>query len=319
MRIRGIQSDRSVAQDNGSCREEHEIGLTLNAESDIGRHYVEIRQRLDGLQEKGRMSGENDNWKAGEAYESYMGRWSRPLARSFIRWLAPSRGAHWLDVGCGTGALTSAICELADPASVLACDPSEPFIDHARKTVLDGRVSFAVAGAENLPNGSGALDYIVSGLVLNFVANPGRAIARMTQRLRRMGVIAAYVWDYAEGIEFLRRFWDEAVALDSAAADLDEGRRFPICQRDMLQMLALGAGLRHVTVDALEIPTRFQDFKDFWTPFLRGTGPAPAYVASLSQEQRDLLRDRLARRLTVKADGSISLIARAWAVSGVLE
>jgi SAM-dependent methyltransferase len=265
------------------------------------------------------MKGANDNWNAGDAYESYMGRWSRPLARSFISWLAPPRGARWLDVGCGTGALTSAICELADPASVLACDPSEPFIDHARKTVLDGRVAFVVAGAEDLPDSGGALDYIVSGLVLNFVANPDRAVARMSQRLRRGGMIAAYVWDYADGIEFLRRFWDEAVALDSAAADLDEGRRFLLCQPETLKTLVLGASLRDVTVVALEIPTRFQHFQDFWTPFLRGTGPAPAYVASLSHERRDLIRDRLERSLTVEADGRISLKARAWAVSGVLE
>jgi SAM-dependent methyltransferase len=265
------------------------------------------------------MTEANDNWKAGDAYESYMGRWSRPLARSFISRLTPARRAYWLDVGCGTGALTSAICELADPASVLACDPSEPFIDHARNTVLDGRVTFAVAGVEELPDGDGALDYIVSGLVLNFVANPGRAIARMSQRLRRGGMIAAYVWDYADGIEFLRHFWNEAVALDSAAADLDEGRRFPLCQPEALKALFLGASLRNVTVCALEIPTRFQHFQDFWTPFLRGTGPAPAYVASLSQERRALVRDRLAGNLTVEADGSISLKARAWAVSGVLE
>jgi len=265
------------------------------------------------------MTEANDNWKAGDAYETYMGRWSRPLARSFIGWLTPMRGAHWLDVGCGTGALTSAICELADPASVLACDPSEPFIDYARKTVLDGRVSFVVAGVEDLPDGGGALDHIVSGLVLNFVANPGRAIAHMRQRLRSGGMISAYVWDYADGIEFLRRFWNEAVALDSAAADLDEGHRFPICQPEALKELFLGASLRDVTVSALEIPTRFQDFRDFWTPLLMGTGPAPAYVASLPEERRDLIRNRLERRLTVETDGGISLKARAWAVSGVLE
>jgi len=265
------------------------------------------------------MTGMNDNWKASDAYESYMGRWSRPLARSFISWLGPPPGAHWLDAGCGTGALTSAICELADPASVLACDPSEPFIDHARKTVLDDRVSFVVAGIEDLPNSGGVLDYIVSGLVLNFIVNPGSAIACMSRRLWRSGMIAAYVWDYADGIEFLRRFWDEAVALDSAAADLDEGRRFPLCQPETLKTLFLGASLRHVKVDALEIPMHFLDFQDFWSPFLMGTGPAPAYVASLSQERRDLLCDRIARSLTVGADGSIALKARAWAVSGVLE
>jgi SAM-dependent methyltransferase len=265
------------------------------------------------------MTEANDNWKAGDAYESYMGRWSRPLARSFIGWLTPMRGAHWLDVGCGTGALTSAICELADPASVLACDPSEPFIDHARRTLLDGRVAFVVAGDEDLSDVGGALDYIVSGLVLNFIANPDRAIARMIQRLRRGGMIAAYVWDYADGIEFLRRFWNEAVALDSAAADLDEGRRFLLCKPEALKRLFLEASLRDVTVGTLEIPTRFQHFADFWTPFLRGTGPAPAYVASLPEERRDLVRNRLERSLTVETDGGISLVARAWAVSGVLE
>ena len=263
------------------------------------------------------MTEANDNWKAGDAYESYMGRWSRPHARNFIGWLTPMRRAHWLDVGCGTGALTSAICELADPASVLACDPSDPFIDHARRTLLDGRVAFVVAGAEDLSDVGGTLDYIVSGLVLNFVANPDRAIARMIQRLRRGGMIAAYVWDYANGIEFLRRFWNEAVALDSAAAELDEGRRFLLCKPEALKRLFLEASLRDVTVGTLEIPTRFQHFQDFWTPFLRGTGPAPAYVASLPEERRDLVRNRLERRLTVETGGGISLVARAWAVSGV--
>lgn len=265
------------------------------------------------------MTGCDDNWKAGDAYESYMGRWSRPLARVFIRGLAPLRGARWLDVGCGTGALTSAICELADPASVLACDPSEPFIDHARRTLLDGRAAFVVAGAEDLSDVGGTMDYIVSGLVLNFVANPDRAIARMIKRLRRGGMIAAYVWDYADGIEFLRRFWNEAVALDSAAADLDEGRRFLLCKPEALKGLFLDASLRDVTVGTLEIPTRFQHFQDFWTPFLRGTGPAPAYVASLPEERRDLVRNRLERSLKVETDGGISLVARAWAVCGVLE
>jgi SAM-dependent methyltransferase len=263
------------------------------------------------------MTGADDNWKAGDAYESYMGRWSRPLARSFIDWLAPQRGANWLDVGCGTGSLTTAICELADPASVLACDPSEPFIDYARKKMLDSRVGFVVSGVEDLHCNDGSMDYVVSGLVLNFIANPGGAIARLSQCLRHRGMIAAYVWDYAEGIEFLRRFWDEAVALDSAAADLDEGHRFPVCRPEMLKALVLGASFREVIVGTLEIPTRFQGFRDFWTPFLRGTGPAPAYVASLSQERRDLLRDRLARSFTVETDGEISLKARAWAVSGV--
>lgn len=260
-----------------------------------------------------------DNWAAGDAYEAYMGRWSRPLARRFVGWLGPERGARWLDVGCGTGALTSAICDLADPASVLACDPSPAFLDHARKGISGDRVSFVVAGADDLPDNGAPMDYVVSGLALNFFPDPGRALAGMSRRLRYRGTVAACVWDYAEGMEFLRRFWDEAVALDPASAVLDEGRRFPLCKPDALHALFAEAGLRDVATEGLEVPTRFQSVGDFWLPFQWGTGPAPSYAASLTPERQDLLRRRLAERLELAADGSIRLKARAWAVRGLAE
>ena len=263
------------------------------------------------------MTPADDNWTAGDAYESYMGRWSLPLARTFINWLDPPRWAKWLEVGCGTGALTRAICELSEPTSVVACDPSESFVGYARKSIRDGRVSFVVAGAEAPPGGPGAFDCAVSGLVLNFIADPATAIRLMRERLRRGGIIAAYVWDYGEGIEFLRYFWDEAVAFDSRAADLDEDHRFPLCKPDILDSLLVRAGFRNIAVVSLEIPTYFQDFEDYWTPFLRGTGPAPSYASSLSQERRNLLRDRIAKRLKFEPDGGIRLKARAWAVRGL--
>src|SRR5262245_25850226 len=93
----------------------------------------------------------DDRWMAGDAYEEYMGRWSRLLAHEFIEWLRPNPSAHWLEVGCGTGALTSAICDRCGPASVVACDPSVPFIEYARQNLSDTHVSFVVAGAESLP------------------------------------------------------------------------------------------------------------------------------------------------------------------------
>jgi SAM-dependent methyltransferase len=248
-----------------------------------------------------------------------MGRWSRPLARRFVAWLAPVEGARWLEVGCGTGALTSAICELTNPASLLACDPSAAFIDHARKALPDDRVTFVVAGSEEVPDEAAAIDYVVSGLVLNLIPDPGRALKSLARRMGRNGTIAAYVWDYADGIEFLRHFWDEAVALDAGAGELDEGRRFPICRPAALEALAADAGLGRVAVGALDIPTRFRDFEDFWRPFLEGTGPAPAYVVSLPAEHRDRLRDRLSERLRADDDGSIRLKARAWAVRGTPE
>jgi SAM-dependent methyltransferase len=259
----------------------------------------------------------SDQWVAGDAYEAYMGRWSRPLARAFVEWLRQKPAAHWLDVGCGTGALTSTICGLGEPASVVACDPSEPFIEHARKTLADSRASFVVAGAESLPRRHGGFDAVVSGLVLNLLPDPGEAVASMRERLRRGGTVAAYVWDYAEGMQFLRFFWEEAIASAPRAAALDEGRRFPLCRAAALASLFRAAGLGQVESDALEIPTDFATFDDYWTPFLGGTGPAPSYVASLDAEGRERLRARLERRLHTGGDGRLRLRARAWAVRGV--
>lgn len=257
-----------------------------------------------------------DAWAAGDAYEAYMGRWSRRLAREFLAWLKPGPSAHWLDVGCGTGALTSAICERGAPASVVGCDPSAAFVAHAQSRIADARSSFVTAGADELPNRDGGFDWIVSSLVLNFVPEPPRAVESMRQRLRDGGTVAACVWDYAAGVEFLRHFWDEATASDPAAAPLDEGRRFPLCHRDALTSLFRVAGLARVEAGMLEIPTEFAGFDDYWRPFLGGTGPAPAYVASLDPTRREALRARLSRRLATGAGQPIRLKARAWAVRG---
>jgi SAM-dependent methyltransferase len=263
------------------------------------------------------MRAAGDRWVTGDAYEAYMGRWSRPLARVFVEWLQPKPSANWLEVGCGTGALTSAICDLGEPASIVACDPSASFIEHARQHLADARASFVVGGADALPRRAGGYDAAVSGLVLNFLPAPGAAVASLRERLRPGGTVAAYVWDYADGMELLRSFWDEAVASDPRAAALDEGRRFALCRAPALASLFREAGLVQVETDALEIPTDFASFDDYWTPFLRGTGPAPSYVASLDPLRCGMLSDRLRRRLHADGDGRIHLRARAWAVRGV--
>ena len=258
-----------------------------------------------------------DRWVTGDAYEAFMGRWSRRLARAFLAWLHPKPSANWLEVGCGTGALTSTICDLCEPASVVASDPSASFIEHARKNLPDARVSFIAAGAEALPPREGGFDVAVSGLVLNFLPDPAAAVTSVRERVRSGGTVAAYVWDYAAGMEFLRLFWDEAVAVDPRAIALHEGKRFPLCEAPALASLFRSGGLTGVETRALEIPTDFTTFDDYWVPFLRGTGPAPGYVAALDPDRRDLLRARLERRLPTGSDGRISLRARAWAVRGV--
>ena len=260
-----------------------------------------------------------DGWLTGDAYETYMGRWSRPLARKFVEWLDAKPLANWLEVGCGTGALTSAISDLCRPASIVACDPSRPFIEYARKSFPDARASFVIADAEALPTRDGGFDAIVSGLVLNFVPDVERALSSMRERLRQGGTVAAYVWDYADGLEFLRLFWDEAVTLDPRATAFDEGQRFPLCRPAALTSLFRAARLVQVETHPLEIPTDFATFDDYWTPFLQGTGPAPSYVASLAPANRESLRTGLKRRLQIEGDGRIRLRARAWAARALAD
>jgi SAM-dependent methyltransferase len=262
------------------------------------------------------MTRVSDRWAVGAAYEAYMGRWSRPLARAFVGWLGAEPRGHWLDVGCGTGALAAAICELGKPASVVACDPSGPFVEAARNGLPDKRVTFELAPGTYLPDREGGFDGVVSGLVLNFLPDPERTLAAMRNRLAPKGFVAAYVWDYQAGVQFLRCFWEEAVALDADAASLDERQRFPLCNADALGSAFRAAGLRQVDVTRLDIVTAFSSFDDYWQPFLGRTGPAPSYVASLDFAQRARLRERLRERLQPGAAGPIQLSASAWAIRG---
>lgn len=259
---------------------------------------------------------EEDLWSVGDAYEAYVGRWSRRVAEAFLHWLDLPAGLRWVDAGCGTGALTGTVLALAAPAHVVGVDTSKGFLAGARGGIADPRSAFSAGDMRSLPFTSGCFDAVVSGLALNFVPAPDRAAAELTRIARSGGTAAAYVWDYAEGMAMMRHFWDAAATLDPAAAALDEGRRFPICRPEPLAELWANAGLEHVKVQAIEVPTVFADFEDFWRPFLGGQGPAPGYVMSLTGEQRRALQNLLRARLPIGADGSIPLTARAWAVRG---
>jgi trans-aconitate methyltransferase len=262
------------------------------------------------------MSQTSDRWNAGSTYEQYMGRWSRGLAREFVRWLQVPSGVRWLEVGCGTGALTAAILEDADPASILACDPAKSFVEFARDQLRDGRVSFVIAGAADFPVDRQGYDVVTSSLALNFFPDPPAALDRMCSAATPRGAISACVWDYAGGMEFLRYFWDAVLKLHPSASNLDEAARFPICSEANLTDLFSHAGLTDVRCESIDTETVFSSFDDYWQPFLGGTGPAPSFVASLRVDDRDRLRSELNAALPADSIGTIALKARAWAVRG---
>jgi SAM-dependent methyltransferase len=255
-------------------------------------------------------------WATAAAYEPYIGRWSRAVAREFVRWLGLPTGARWLEVGCGTGALTRALHDLAGPARLTALDRSRDYARYARAQLYARRAGWIAADAGSLPVRAASADAAVSGLVLNFLPDAGVGISEMRRAVRKGGAVAAYVWDYAEGMELIRRFWDAAVALDPGAESLDEARRFPMCQPRALADLWSSAGLEQVEARAIVVPTTFARFDDYWRPFLGGQGPAPGYVMSLDEERRAALRERLRATLPMAPDGRIRLVARAWAVRG---
>ena len=254
----------------------------------------------------------SDTWERGDPYEQYIGRWSRRVAPLFLSWLSIPAAQRWVDVGCGTGALCAAIVDHCSPSSVVGVEPSEGFLAAARRQ-LTARALLHRGSATEIPLDDASVDVVVSGLVLNFVLDQRAALAEMARVTCSGGTIGAYVWDYAGKMELMRLFWDAAVALNPGAAKLDEAIRFPLCRPEALTALFVSAGLAGVEVMAIDIPTPFIGFEDYWQPFLGGQGPAPAYAMSLDEVARARLRDRIQERIPVAADGSISLIARAWA------
>lgn len=263
--------------------------------------------------------GGEDTWKSGANYDSYVGRWSRLVARQFVPWLNVSAGAQWLDIGCGTGNLSQTILDIASPHAVLGIDSSERYIEFAHEQIKDPRVTFRVGDAQEVPVESASYDAAVSGLVLNFVPQPSQALKEMIRAVHVGGTVAAYVWDYAGQMQLMRYFWNTAVKLDRTTAfTLDEGQRFPICQPEPLRRLfQTAAQLEKVEIRSIDVVTTFRNFEDYWSPFLGGQGPAPSYAVSLPEEKRVALREHIRLILPISSDGSIQLMARAWSVRGV--
>lgn len=255
-----------------------------------------------------------DTWSASAHYEHYMGRWSREIADQFLRWLDPRPQLDWLELGCGTGALSSATLRLCSPRSTMITDFSDDFLKHTEHQISDPRAKFEIADAQALPFPAAQFDVAVSGLTLNFIPDRALALTEMQRVTKPGGTIAFYVWDYpGGGMGFIDAFWSAVAEVTPAASDLDEASRFPFCTPDGLTALCKDAGLQDVQTTTLETETVFPDFEAFWHPFTLGTGPAPGYCSTLSEADLAALKHVLER--TVGQEGPIRLPARAWAVT----
>lgn len=253
---------------------------------------------------------------AATAYDGYIGRWSSVVAAEFLTWLAVPKGARWFDVACGTGVLTSAILSRCDPVAVDATDPNPERIAFARRTIRDARASFSVGEGARIAAPDGTYDAVVGGLAFPAIRDTSAALAEFKRVSRPNGLVAGYVWDFDGEMQLLRYFWNAAAELEPAAEESGDDERFAICQPDRLDSAWRASGLHDVAVRAIDARARFKDFDDVWSPFLRGDSPAQKYVQSLGEQHRSDLRALFEDTLPVAADGSITLITRAWAVKG---
>ena len=249
-------------------------------------------------------------------YQRFMGRWSRLLAPAYIAFAGVKDGDRVLDVGTGTGALASALVAATTSSTIAGIDPSADFISYATKNIKSGRASLEVGDAQALRFKDGSFDHTMALLVMNFVPDHEKAIAEMRRVTRPQGVVSACVWDYNAGMEMLRFFWDEVIALHPAMAPKDE-RNMKLTRERQLGEFWQKAGLVNVQEKSLIVEQAYTSFNDYWGPFLKGAGPGGAYVVSLTEERRRQLEARLQTRLLRNGeDGAFVLKAQAWCVRG---
>ena len=240
------------------------------------------------------------------------------MAPLFLDWLHLPAGLSWLDIGCGTGALSEAISHRCKPAYLCCVDPSTEFLAKAKEKI-SGDADLLQGSASRIPAADGRFDVVVSALALNFFPDLTVAFSEMKRVLKNNGIIAAYVWDYADRMEFLRLFWDAAKEVDPNAVNFDEGIRFPICNANNLKSTFEQMGLTRIETSNLDVNIEFINFADYWDPFLGGQGPAPGYLSSLDKDLQNDLNNALHKKLPVRENGTIILLARAIAVRGIFE
>ncbi|MFW9930100.1 MAG: class I SAM-dependent methyltransferase [Candidatus Thorarchaeota archaeon] len=259
----------------------------------------------------------SNNWNNTALYNEFMGKWSKLVAQQFISWLGTDHTIFrksWIDIGCGTGALTFEIVKLTNPIRVIGIDPS---LNYLPKIKHLPNVSFEVGSSTQIPAMTESFDFVVSGLALNFMSDIDASLKEMLRVLKSNGILALYVWDYSEQMEFLRIFWDTAMEIKSEAKFLDEGGIFPICKKSALLKLFTNNHLKAIDIKEIIIETNFINFDSYWNPFLGGQGPAGSFLLSLNESEKNLLRRKLISKISKANDEPIKLKARSFAIQGI--
>jgi SAM-dependent methyltransferase len=254
----------------------------------------------------------------GHGYELQMGRWSRRLGPKFIEFAGIKDADCVLDVGCGTGSLTSTLARNPSIRDLHGIDFSAAYIEHAKREHSASRIQFQVGDACALPFEDKKFDHTLSMLVLQFIPQPEKALSEMRRVTRPGGTVAAATWDSRGGFVWMRMFWDTAAMIDPEAGE----RRAKIFSRPIalpggLERACKAAGLTDVVQDMLTIRMDFSSFEDFWAPMEGRDGPFADYVRTLTPEGKALFRDKM--RLAYvdgEANGPRSYAATAWVVKG---
>lgn len=242
--------------------------------------------------------------QSGDAYDAFMGRYARPLAVAFADEAGVLAGQRALDVGCGPGALTGVLADRLGSGSVAAFDPSASFVDAcaSRHPGVDVRLG----DAESIPFDDAAFDLVLGQLVLHFFADPVAAGAEVRRVARPGATVGACVWDFSEGMELLRFFWDAALELDTHAPD--EARTMRFGREGEITAWLSEAGLVDTRETTLAVGASYADFDELWSSLLHGVGPAGSYCMGLDEDSRARLRGGLFQRVG-QPSGSFSLRA----------
>jgi ubiquinone/menaquinone biosynthesis C-methylase UbiE len=246
----------------------------------------------------------------GSAYERFMGRWSRTAGETFLDWIGPSKGARWLDVGCGGGAFTELVLARCSPAAICAVDPAAAQIDFARAQPVAKKAEFRVADAQNLPFPDGSFDIVTSALVLNFIPDRPKALSEMRRVARGGGLVAGYVWDFA-GERSVTSPIRRAMERIGMQPPLSAGAADSTLER--LDALFQQAGFANIATRPIDIRVTYPDFDDFWRAQTPSFNPLTQAIAAMSEADRTELVNAV-KQAVGSADGSIAYSARANAI-----